>query len=147
MFPVMGRRDRVVIQPPMQRPIRIRLRQSQKGNVLSDTEFDQLYGHDDAFFLPAHGLFADWEAGVGCVRLSDDFASASSLTQIKVLGDWKREMADQQAAAFVTLFRHVAPAVSSLDVSEQIAHFKRICEGEGVECPDEVVRLLYDSAA
>lgn len=112
---------------------------------MSDTEFDQLYGHEEAFFLPAHGLFADWEAGVGCVRLSDDFSNTSALTQIKVLGDWKREMADQQVAALIALFHHVVPAVSTLNLSEQIAHFKRICEGEGVDCPEEVVRLLYDS--
>ncbi len=117
----------------------------QKGIVLSDTEFDQLYGHEEAFFLPAHGLFADWEAGVGCVRLTDNFSEASALTQIKVLGDWKREMADQQAAAFVALFRNVVPAVSTLDLSDQIAHFKRICEDEGIECPDEIVCLLQGS--
>ncbi len=111
---------------------------------MSDTEFDQLYGHEEGFFLPAHGLFADWEAGVGFVRLRDDFSDASALTQIKVLGDWKREMAEQQAAAFIALFRNVAPAVSTLDLSDQIAHFKRICEDEGVEFPDDIVGLLHD---
>ena len=109
---------------------------------MSDTQFDELSQDDDAFFLPAHGLFADWESAKGCVCLPDEFANASALTQIKVLGDWKREMAARQAAAFVTLFRHVTPAVSTLNIAGQIAHFRRICKDEGVECSDEIAELL-----
>ncbi len=111
---------------------------------MSDTEFDQLYDHDESFFMPANGLFADWESGTGCVRLSDDFSNASALAQLKILGDWKREMTMQQAAAFVALFEHVAPAVGSLALPEQFAHFRRICEDEGVDCSDEMMALLRD---
>lgn len=116
-----------------------------KGKTLSNTHFGELREHDEAFFLPAHGLFADWESAAGCVRLPDDFAQTSTFTQIKILGDWKREMAAQQAAAFVALFRNATAAAGKLSLTERIAQFRSICAEEGVDCPDEIADLLLAS--
>ncbi len=43
-----------------------------KERTLSNTRYDEIDA--DAFFLPAQGLYADWEAAAGCVRLPDEFA-------------------------------------------------------------------------
>ncbi|WP_418317838.1 hypothetical protein [Piscinibacter sakaiensis] len=112
---------------------------------MSNARFDELQEQDDVFFLPAHGLFADWETAKGCVRLTDDFAETSTFVQIKVLGDWKRDIAAQQAAAFLTLFRHVAPAMGNLSRAEKIAQFRRICADEGIDCDDGVAELLTEA--
>lgn len=114
---------------------------------MSNTHLDQLSEQDDAFFIPAHGLLADWESAKGCVRFTDDFTDASTFVQIKILGDWKREIAAQQAASFLALFRHVAPAMGSLSRADKIAQFRTICADEGIDCDDNVASMLTEDDA
>lgn len=92
--------------------------------------------------MPAHGLYADWEAAAGAVRLPDDFADASVFTQIKILADWRRELAAQQASIFLELFRSLNVAAGNGGRAERIEQFKTICAGEGVECPADIANLL-----
>lgn len=101
----------------------------------------------ETFFLPAHGLYADWESAAGCVRLPDEFAQASAFVQIKILGDWKREIAARQAATLIELFRGTAPAAGSLSLDERIEQFRCICAHEGIECPDDLTDLLRAAGA
>lgn len=111
---------------------------------MSNTRYDEIDA--DAFFLPAQGLYADWEAAAGCVRLPDEFGDASSFTQIKILGDWKRDIAARQAAALVSLFRSSAPAAGPLSLDERIEQFRSICADEGIDCPDDLFQLLRHAA-
>jgi hypothetical protein len=118
---------------------------SPKEMSLSNIQHDELDAA--AFFLPAQGLYADWESAAGCVRLPDEFADASSFVQIKILGDWKREIAAQQAAALIALFRSSAPAAGSFSLDERIEQFRCICDQEGIECPDDLADLLRRGAS
>lgn len=44
---------------------------------------------DEGFAQPVHGLFADLDAGLGCINLPDDFALAPSANQLSVIADWQ----------------------------------------------------------
>jgi hypothetical protein len=39
---------------------------------------------DEGFALPVHGLFADLDAGLGCINLPDDFSLAPSVNQLRL---------------------------------------------------------------
>lgn len=119
----------------------------QKGAKLSQTHFNERNDQEDLFFLPANGLYADWDSARGCVRLPDEFADASAFAQIKLLGDWQREMAAQQAAAILALFGHVEAAMGNLSRAEKIAQFRVICADEGVDCAESITALLAAESA
>ena len=99
----------------------------------------------EAFHLPLTGLFADVDAGSGCVRLTDDFEDCDAVTQLRIIQDWQRDLRERREASLERLFRAEFAALP-ISRSQQIARFSRYCEKQGLDCPPEVAAGLGNSA-
>ncbi len=97
---------------------------------------------DEGFVLPVHGLFADLEAGLGCLNLPDDFALAPSVNQLSVINDWQRALDTHRRRALVGLFRELSAATGEAPLPERLARFRATCTTLGLECPADMALLL-----
>ena len=95
----------------------------------------------EAFHIPLTGLFADVEAGSGCVRLTDDFEECDAVNQLRIVDDWQRDLRELYKAGLVRLF---CSRFANLPMarSEQIATFRLYCEQQGLACPPDVAAGL-----
>ena len=103
---------------------------------------DLSYPTDDGFAQPVHGLFADLDAGLGCINLPDDFAQAPSANQLSVIADWQRALDDHRRRALVGLFRELSAATGDAPLPERLDRFRATCATLGLECPPDMGLLL-----
>jgi hypothetical protein len=97
---------------------------------------------DESFVQPVHGLFADLDAGLGCINLPDDFAQAPSAAQLSVIADWQRALDAHRRRALVGLFRELSAATGDAPLPERLARFRATCATLGLECPPDMGLLL-----
>jgi hypothetical protein len=97
---------------------------------------------DEGFAQPVHGLFADLDAGLGCINLPDDFALAPSANQLSVIKDWQRSLDAHRRRALVGLFRELSAATGDAPLPERLARFRATCATLGFECPADMGLLL-----
>ena len=98
---------------------------------------------DEGFAQPVHGLFADLDAGIGCINLPDDFALAPSANQLRVIADWQRSLDAHRRRALVGLFRELSAATGeTAPLPERLARFRASCATLGLECPPDMGLLL-----
>lgn len=103
---------------------------------------DLTTGADEGFAQPIHGLFADLDAGLGCINLPDDFAQAPSANQLSVINDWQRSLDAHRRRALVGLFRELSAATGDAPLPERLARFRDTCATLGLECPADMGLLL-----
>jgi hypothetical protein len=104
-------------------------------------------GDDPAAFpLPIGGLFADFELGVGCVNLPDDFFAASSAIQIEVISDWQNAFEELRLRALVRLYRDLAGALPHCSDAEKFERFRVTCQSLEIDCPEDITALLARDA-
>ena len=96
----------------------------------------------EGFAQPVHGLFADLDAGLGCINLPNDFAQAPSANQLSVIADWQRALDGHRRRAFVGLFRELSAASGDAPLPERLARFRATCATLGLECPPDMGLLL-----
>lgn len=96
----------------------------------------------EGFAQPVHGLFADLDAGLGCINLPDDFAMAPSMNQLSVIADWQRSLDEHRRRALVGLFRELSAAPGDAPLPERLARFRAICATLRLECPPDMGLLL-----
>ena len=107
---------------------------------MSDNDAGQ---HDPAAFpLPISGLFADFEMGIGCISLPDDFFAASGAIQIEVIADWQRAFDELRRRALVRLYRDVTSAYPNLPGEQKLERFRVTCQSLDIDCPDDIADLL-----
>ncbi|MDQ6680078.1 MAG: hypothetical protein M3Y67_03825 [Pseudomonadota bacterium] len=87
-------------------------------------------------------MFADIDAGVGSVALTDDFLHAPPTLRVEVLQHWLRALELQRQAALVDMFREFAAPLSALTIVEQIGRFRQLCARRGLTCPSDFPVLL-----
>ena len=97
---------------------------------------------DEGFVQPLHGLFADLDAGLGCINLPDDFARAPSANQLSVIADWQRSLDAHRRRALAGLFREISSATGDAPLPERLARFRATCATLGFECPADMGLLL-----
>lgn len=97
---------------------------------------------DEAFALPVHGLFADLDAGLGCIGLPDEFARAPVAIQLKVIGDWQRALETQRRRVIVALFRELSATAAGAPLPERLERFRETCLTLGIEYPADMGLLL-----
>jgi hypothetical protein len=88
-----------------------------------------------ALQLPVQGLYADLEAGVGSVRLSDEFTACSNALQIEVLDDWLAALAGYRLRALQRLYHELCTGLPDMSPSEKLARFHATCEAMGIQVP------------
>ena len=103
---------------------------------------DLSFADDQGFAQPVHGLFADLDAGLGCINLPDDFARAPSANQLRVIADWQRSLDTHRRRALVGLFRELSAATGDVPLPERLARFRATCATLGLECPPDMGLLL-----
>ncbi|MEO8060726.1 MAG: hypothetical protein ABI671_20645 [Burkholderiales bacterium] len=103
---------------------------------------DLLPTDDEGFAQPVHGLFADLDAGLGCINLPDDFALAPSANQLSVIAAWQRSLETHRRRALVGLFRELSAATGDAPLPERLARFQATCATLGLECPADMGLLL-----
>lgn len=103
---------------------------------------DLSYPADEGFVQPVHGLFADLDAGLGCITLPDDFAQAPSVNQLSVISDWQRALDGHRRRALVGLFRELSAVTGDAPLPERLARFRATCARLGLECPPDMGLLL-----
>jgi hypothetical protein len=98
---------------------------------------------NEGFVVPVHGLFADVDAGLGCVHLPDDFALAPCANQLSVIDHWQRSLDAHRRRALVGLFRELSAATGEeVPLPERMARFRATCATLGLECPADMALLL-----
>lgn len=97
---------------------------------------------DDTLVLPLHGLFADLDAGIGCIGLPDDFAQAPAAIQLKVIADWQAALESQRRRAIVALFRELSAIAADAPLPERLARLRETCLALGVDYPADMGLLL-----
>jgi hypothetical protein len=96
----------------------------------------------EAFPLPQSGLFADLDAGVGSVALSDEFRGLPGATKLSVLADWQRGLEHERRMALAGLFQEVTESLGNATLPQKITHFRKVCARIGIECPSDMAILL-----
>jgi hypothetical protein len=97
---------------------------------------------DEAFVLPVHGLFADLDAGIGCVCLPTEFAHAPCAIQLKVIADWQAALESQRRRAIVGLFRELSATWGDAPLPLRLEHLRETCKSLGIDCPPDMGLLL-----
>ena len=103
---------------------------------------EQSAAEDEGFVLPVHGLFADLDAGLGCIGLPAEFAQAPGAIQLKVIGDWQRALETQRRRAIVALFRELSAAAADAPLPDRLERFRETCLTLGIDCPADMGLLL-----
>jgi len=85
--------------------------------------------------LPVQGLYADFEAGRGSVRLSDEFEACSSALQIELLDQWLAALASCRRRALQRLYRELCAGQAELGPAERSRRFQATCDALGIELP------------
>ena len=101
---------------------------------------------DETFHLPLTGLFADVDAGSGCVRLTDDFEDCDLINRLRIVQDWQRDLHELRQLNLKRLFQ-ARFAKLNASRAEQIRHFNRYCEQHGLECPPELTAGLVETTS
>lgn len=110
------------------------MRDTQPGDLPS--------AEDEALVLPLHGLFADLDAGIGCIGLPDDFAQAPATIQLRVIADWQGALETARRRAIVGLFRELSATAGDLPLPERLERFRETCMTLGIEHPFDMALLL-----
>lgn len=97
---------------------------------------------DETLVLPLHGLFADLDAGIGCIGLPDDFAEAPAAIRLKVIADWQAALESQRRRAIVALFRELSLVAPDVPLPERLERLRETCRALGVACPADMGLLL-----
>ena len=97
---------------------------------------------EDSFVMPQHGLFADVDTGIGCVRLTQDFLGVLPVQRARIIADWRRELLDAERSAIVELFADARSKLATLPRDEQLTRFRGICLSVGISVPDDLATLL-----
>lgn len=96
----------------------------------------------EAFPLPQPGLFADLDAGVGSIGLSDEFRALPGATKLAILAAWQRGLENERRMAIAGLFQEVTESLGNVSLPQKIVHFRRVCARIGIECPADIAILL-----
>ncbi len=100
---------------------------------------------EEAFQLPLSGLYADVDAGVGSIRLNDEFADCDVVNQLRIVQDWQRNLASVQAKVLRTLFKSRF-ATLKVPLDEQLARFDRYCSRLGLEPSTDLSPAFVETA-
>jgi hypothetical protein len=96
----------------------------------------------EALPLPQPGLFADLDAGVGTVGLSDEFRTLPAVARLAILVAWQKGMENERRMAVASLFQEVTESMVNLDLPKKLEHFRAVCGRLGISCPVDVAILL-----
>lgn len=107
-------------------------------------EFQDTHANE-TFHLPLAGLFADVEAGCGCIRLTDELEDCDIVSQSRILRDWLRDLQELNRANLERLF---SARFATLDLSrrEQVGRFNKYCAQQGLDCPQDLTAVLLEGA-
>jgi hypothetical protein len=59
---------------------------------------------DDCFVTPLPGLFADLDAGAGCLSLPDEVLNAPAIVRLRVIDGWQSGLEELRRRALADLF-------------------------------------------
>ena len=99
----------------------------------------------ETFHLPLVGLFADVEAGTGCIRLTDELEDCDIVDQLRIMQDWQRDLRELNRTSLDRLFK-AQFATLAVSRREQVERFSEYCFQQGLECPPDLTAVLLESA-